>query len=421
MECFTRLCSANASWDASKEVSGIVNDFPKLRPGLRPYASEEPDYFILVDEFRIGRPILILRALLPILRLLDGEKSLADIAGILKVSGIPIPQEALRKLIVTLDESHFLESPRLQAYFDHPDRQPSCIGCYDADPVELRAQLSKLFTDEGGPGLPAVGSRIGEGPLRGVLVPHIDYARGGVTYGWGFKELIERTDASLFVIIGTSHYSGNRFSLTRKNFLSPLGRVPTDQEYIDRLVEFHGDGLFDDPYAHIPEHSIELEVVLLQYLLEGVRPFRIVPLLVGSFVDTVYTGQAPESFDEVGRMIAALRIIEAEWNEPICYIISGDLAHIGPKFRDPDPVAEPFLSHSYSQDHGLLKQSELASADGYFRVIAEEKDARRICGFPPTYTFLKAIAPRQGQLLHYGRYVEPKGFESVSFASVAFY
>ena len=41
--------------------------------------------------------------------------------------------------------------------------------------------------------------------------------------------------------------------------------------------------LFDDPCAHLPEHSIELEVVLLQYLFEGRRPFRIVPLLVGSF------------------------------------------------------------------------------------------------------------------------------------------
>ena len=30
--------------------------------------------------------------------------------------------------------------------------------------------------------------------------------------------------------------------------------------------------------------------------------------------------------------------VEDETQEPICYLISGDLAHIGPKFGDPDPV-----------------------------------------------------------------------------------
>ena len=73
------------------------------------------------------------------------------------------------------------------------------------------------------------------GALRAALVPHIDYARGGATYAWGFKEVAERTDASLFVIVGTSHYSGERFTLTRQHFKTPLGVVPTDQKYIDRL------------------------------------------------------------------------------------------------------------------------------------------------------------------------------------------
>ena len=45
--------------------------------------------------------------------------------------------------------------------------------------------------------------------------------------------------------------------------------------------------------AHLPEHSIELEVVLLQYLYEGKRPFRIVPLVVGSFHDCVDSGTEP--------------------------------------------------------------------------------------------------------------------------------
>src|SRR5438105_3283354 len=133
-------------------------------------------------------------------------------------------------------------------------------------------------------------------------------------------------------IIGTSHYSQHRFTLTRKDFQTPLGIVPTDQDYIDRLAGHFGPGLLDDEWlAHLPEHSIELEVVFLQYLSDG-RPIRIVPLVVGSFFDCIAGGMHPTTRPDIARMVEALRRAEAETPEPICYIISGDPAHIGPKF-----------------------------------------------------------------------------------------
>src|SRR5205807_10346868 len=134
----------------------------------------------------------------------------------------------------------------------------------------------------------------------------IDYQRGGSTYAWGFKEVFEGTSASLFVIIGTSHYSNHRFTLTRKDFRTPLGVARTDQDYIDRLVKHFGEGLFEDELAHLPEHSIELEVVFLQYLYENVRPIRIVPLVVGSFGYAFTAGASPGALEDVRRMIAAL-------------------------------------------------------------------------------------------------------------------
>jgi AmmeMemoRadiSam system protein B len=248
----------------------------------------------------------------------------------------------------------------------------------------------------------------------------MDYQRGGVTYGWGFKELAERTDASLFVVIATSHYSPKRFTLTRQNFTSPLGRVETDQAFIDRVVQQYGDGLFDDPFAHAPEHSIELEVVGMQFLFNGHRPFRIVPLLVGSFFDCVRERKQPRDRDDIGRMIAALQHAEEEAGERVCYVISGDLAHIGPKFDDPDLVSEPQLVHSQIQDDRLMDRMSVVDTNGYFDVIAEERDERRICGLPPTYVALNVSKPSKGRVLHYGRYVHPEGYESVSFASAVF-
>src|SRR5207248_4419342 len=142
------------------------------------------------------------------------------------------------------------------------------------------------------------------------------------TYAWGFNEVFERSDASLFVIVSTSHYSAHRFTLTRKDFKTPLGVARTDQEAIDCLVQHYGDGLFDDEVAHLPEHSIELEVVMLQYLLGEERALRIVPLLTGPLQDCLEEGvSSPLEKPDVARMVDALRKTAAETTEPICYII----------------------------------------------------------------------------------------------------
>jgi AmmeMemoRadiSam system protein B len=343
-----------------------------------------------------------------------------QLEAIRQAGGQLLPLDVFAALIQKLDDALLLDSPRFRQVAQSPIREPRCIGCYDADPVVLRKQMRGLFTRPAGPGLPQ--SEKSTGRLRAALVPHIDYQRGGLTYAWGFKEMVEQTNASLFVIIGTSHYSGERFTLTRKNFRTPLGTVATDQHYIDRLVHHYGDGLFDDELmAHLPEHSIELEVVLLQYLYEGRRPIRIVPLVVGSFGDAIQRDRSPRDHADIRRMVRALKAVEAETTEPICYVISGDLAHIGPKFDDPEPVCPQQLAHSRAQDELLIQHTEAVDAEGYFRVVAAERDRRRICGLPPTYLVLEATAPRRGKLLHYDQYVHPRGHESVSFASVAFY
>jgi AmmeMemoRadiSam system protein B len=418
---------------------------PRLRPGLAAARDErDPFAVILFDQLRISRQMLRLTAReFTWLQWLDGANTLRDVQLIAMRNGGGelLPLEPLSALVERLDAALFLDGPRFAERLTGPIREPACIGCYPADPDELRVSLDGYFA--AGPGKPqdvvgwvegSLATRRptipnGGGPSSpsaprphqpALLAPHIDYARGGVSYAWGYKELAERCTAGLFVIVGTSHYSPARFTLTRQDFKTPLGVVPTDQAYVDRLVAHYGDGLFDDPIAHVPEHSIELEVVFLQHLF-GRRPIRIVPLLVGSFGDCVDGGTDPADVPDIARMVEALRRAEAECSEPMCYIISGDLAHVGPKFGDRGAVKPAFLKESRSQDEAILKQAEVADPDGYYRVIAAEGDRRRICGLPPTWTVLSAIRPKSGRVLYYDQYVHPRGSESVSFASAAFY
>lgn len=399
----------------------MTTDRPRLRPGLAAQAVPS-GHVVVYDRLRLSDRQLSLPPLLfEAARLFDGASTLLDVQlRLVRLTGERIvPLRQLEQLASALGEALFLDSPAYRAAVAAPVRGPVCVGVYEGDPQALREQFRAMFDGDGASGHPR--GRRDDGKVRAALLPHIDFARGGTSYTWPLKEVVESTPARLFVIVGTSHHSAHRFTLTRKHFATPLGVVPTDAAYVDRLAALYGEGLFDDEIqAHLPEHSIELEVVLLQYLYENVRDVRIVPLVVGSFHDCVRSGASPGDVGDVRRMADALAQAEREAKEPVCYLISGDLAHIGPKFDDPEPVGAEALAHSRRQDQELLRHAGRADADAYFRVVAAEGDARRICGLPPTWLTLTAARPSRGRLVHYGQYVHPRGHESVSFAGMVF-
>ncbi len=398
-----------------------ANARPKLRPHVD--ATKNGNTIVLHDSRQIGRPIGVTRLGLEIAARLNGTRTLAAIQSELLTltGGSLVPMEILQELVGALDEAFLLDSPRIRELFNAPIRKPSHIPC-DSDPAELQTQLDALFTATGGAGLPGDRREIANstGRLRAVLLPHMDYGRGNITYGYGFKELIENTDAKVFVVIATSHYSTNRFILTRQHFDTPFGTVETDLKYVDQIASLYGDGLYDDIEAHAPEHSIELEVVPLKSLLKD-RPFRIVPLLVGSFRDCVNRKANPSEAADISKMVRILREVEASSTDPVCYLISGDLAHIGPKFHDKQKAAGPWLEESRAKDTAILQALGNADPTAYFNTIAGEGDARQICGLPPTWLTLEAARPRSGKILHYQQFIDPTGYESVSFASAAFY
>ena len=112
---------------------------------------------------------------------------------------------------------------------------------------------------------------------------------------------------------------------------------PTDRSYVDRISALAGREYFDDELSHRTEHSIEFQVVFLQYLLGGRREFSIVPILVGSFHDLMERGVDPIDDPAVGRFIEALRAAESSSGKRVAYIGGIDLCHVGPEFGDPTP------------------------------------------------------------------------------------
>ncbi len=258
--------------------------------------------------------------------------------------------------------------------------------------------------------------------MRGILSPHIDFHRGGSVYTWSYKELVEKSEADTFVVLGVAHqYCRRRFVLTCKDFDTPLGLVPTDRAYVDHIVSQTGRDFFEDELSHRTEHSIEFQAVFLQYLLGGRREFSIVPILVGSFHDLMERGIDPIDDPDVQRFVKALHNAEAASGKRIAYIGGIDLCHVGPEFGDPAPVDVGLQDRIKSFDDLMLERAAACDPGGWFRTAAGVNNRFRVCGLAAAYTMMHAIGPAQGRLLKYKQALDDRRTCCVSFASMVFH
>jgi AmmeMemoRadiSam system protein B len=402
------------------------------RPQLRPLSATRVDHQ--------GRPFLAFQdslglipsqVLIPlelfqrVLRLFDGSKSLDEIhSRILRESDPNFPIADLKRLVDELDQKMVLDGPtfrRFAAQYSKIDSRPAALAgrSYPNDPKQLREFLAQFFASPKGSG--PISDHPPSQSLRAILCPHIDFGRGGPVYTWAYRELVEKSDANVFVILGVAHqYCGNRFALTRKDFETPLGKVTTNQAFVDSLAENAGNHFFDDELAHRTEHSIEFQAVFLQYLLGGRRDFTIVPILAGSFHDLMTRKVNPIDDPEVKRMVEALKTAEAASGQKVAYIGGIDLCHVGPEFGDPSSVSDATLEQIRTFDEAMLSHASKNDPAGWFETARAIDNRWRVCGLAATYTMLHAIGPARGKILRYDQAVNPSRTCCVTFASVAY-
>ncbi len=95
----------------------------------------------------------------------------------------------------------------------------------------------------------------------------------------------------------TSHYGEpDRFGLTRKPFVTSFGEAKTDTRLVDELATGAPDSIRMEDYCHAIEHSIEFQVLFLQYLYGP--NINILPILCGSFLRSIYQGGKPEGNEQ---------------------------------------------------------------------------------------------------------------------------
>jgi len=408
-------------------------DYPKLRTiEAFPVEGENGKRILIRDPLNYAKdPLILSYPIYFIISHFDGYHSLLDIQeAFARQFGDILFGDQLREIVQQLDEHYYLDSEHfaqlqqgiVDAFRCSPVREMAHADtCYSSQPEVFTEQLTSFFHETDGPGLPQV-HELQQPPVRGIIAPHIDLRVGGLCYAWAYKELAERCDADLFILLGTSHYGmGHLFVTTEKDYATPLGPVKTNREFITALRNTYDGDLFADELLHRTEHSLEFQTLFLQYLFGGKREFSIVPLLVSSFHHLIFSKTPPTQDARVASFLAALRETIAHYGHKVCFIAGVDFAHVGQKFGDQGQLTQEFLDWVEAEDHQLIGALEHLDHETFFQQIAKDGDRRRVCGFSPMYTFLHLVEATEGKLLRYDRSLDPATQSSVSFASLAFY
>lgn len=415
-----------------------MNDKPRVRPvEAFPVQQDGKTLVYLKDPLNFATPLGISPAGYFVLAHFDGQHSFTDVQeAYCKQFGSLLMSDDLKSFVDMLDQHYYLDSERFRDYKNavvlefrnQTTRVPAHVGgVYKADPEELKTQLEGFFSAPNGPGLP--NSQLAGSTPRAIVAPHIDFHRGGPAYAWAYKPLAESDGADLYILLGTSHYSGQTpYILTLKNFATPLGLVETDRDFVQRLQAKCAEDCFTDEYLHRGEHSLEFQVVFLKYIAQQraaltgrpEKPFKIVPILVSSFHSAVVNQTLPEKDSAVGTFLRTLRDLAALESRRVCFVAGVDLAHVGRQFGDREPITDDFLKWVESEDQELVNRLVALDAPGFFNAIAKDQDKRRICGFSPLYSLIHLLDGARGNHLKYSQAFTPETGSAVTFSSLIF-
>jgi AmmeMemoRadiSam system protein B len=407
-------------------------DRPKLRNvSMFPVQASGRQMICIQDPLRFSdKAIIVSQNDFFIISFFDGKHSILDIQEqYTRKYGDILFSDRVRKLISMLDSNFLLESDGFeqQKKLISEEFNASSVratfhagGAYESDPGRLKEQLAAFFPPPDGPGELETDFAPSK-DVKGIVAPHIDLARGGSCYAWAYKEIGERCNADLFIIFGTSHsVSKNAFTLTNKDFQTPLGIMPTDKDLVRSLIEGYSADPFEDELIHKFEHSIEFQVVFLQYVLRGRKNVRIVPILCSSFHEMIERNIIPSKFPAVSDFISLLKEAVVQSGRSVCYVAGADLSHVGRRFGDQVRLTSSLLEVIKNRDIEMLEYVQRLDATGFFKSIQKDGDDRKICGLPPIYMLLSVIEASQGKVLKYSQAPEPNTGSVVSFASLSF-
>lgn len=230
------------------------------------------------------------------------------------------------------------------------------------------------------------------------MLPHAGYMYSGNV---AVKTVSHINLRDQVILLGPNHTGdGAEFSIMADGaWQTPLGEVKIERSLASRILK-HNSCVEDNPAAHLGEHSLEVQLPILQYFKSD---FTFVPLTIMS--------QGFARLKQVGKGIAAaIKDLHAE--DSTLLVASSDMTHY-------EPQAEA--------------QKKDAAAIEAILELDEDKLKQRVeglnismCGYAPVVCLLsciKELGVKQGRLIAYQTSGDVTGDKTsvVGYAGIIFY
>ena len=245
---------------------------------------------------------------------------------------------------------------------------------YESDADKLKDQIKNCFLSDFGPGkLP---EKIQEQELKGIIVPHAGYLYSGPCAAHCYNAVAEAKRPDLFIILGLSH-SGFNSCLSMEDWQTPLGTAKIDKDFGKALIE---NGIPQDEMAHANEHSIEVQLPFLQFVL---KDFKFIPILVS---------------DDFARISEIISKTMEQTKKKVIIIASSDFTHYGADYGYV-PFTENIKENMYELDAGAIEEIKKISSKEFLNYT--KKTGATICGKYAIAALLDCLKSSKAELLKY--------------------
>jgi AmmeMemoRadiSam system protein B len=269
-------------------------------------------------------------------------------------------------------------------------RPPAVAGqFYPADGAGLSRAIESCFTDPRGPGHLPTRHRSVDRRIRAAVVPHAGYVYSGPIAAMAYEAIARERPPATVLVLGVNHRErGAPAAVSDQDWTTPLGNFPVDHDLVRALAR---RPIERDEAAHAFEHSIEVHLPFLQYVLP--RPqFAALSISMG-----------PLAFlTDVAAIVQ--RALEGR---DVLVVASTDFSHYVP------------VDAARRLDQLAIDQILGRSAPNLYEIVIDEEIS--MCGIAPTTVMLAALAdePLSVSLLRWGHSGEAEPMrEVVGYASL---
>ena len=261
----------------------------------------------------------------------------------------------------------------------------------------------------------------GSGNILGAMVPHAGWAFSGDIAMQAIataKKSMDEIDT--YLIFGAIHVCRSDVALIYDSgqWQTPLGLIDIDADFAKAFLEATEGMMISHLDMHEREHSIEVEVPLIQYLHQE-KHVKIVPVMIPPMVNSGLVGRK-----------AAEVILKYQGKKNVMILASTDLTHYGPSYHF-TTMGTGDKANAWAKETNDMIFINLVKQLAGDSVVASANNYNNACGagaVAATIAAVKALGGTKGELLTHTTSAEimaqkysQKSEDSVGYAGMVFY